>query len=113
MATRFLIGFAALVVVGAGLFFYHPNFQDHQFRTNIPKFVQSSIDAYKERGVAAFDDFNTEEWVRDEGETYMFVLNAMNGKAVAHGAVVSREGARDSNNSSFEQLCNRCGQRIS
>ncbi len=88
MTSRIFIAVSILAVIGLGAFFIYPKFKDHHDHVNIPKFVQEAIHAYQAQGVGAFVEFSDQEnpqWVQDKGETYIFVINAMSSRLVAHG----------------------------
>ena len=92
MTTKIWITFASIAIIGMGAFFIYPKFKnfherDHH-RAGIETFVKNGIQAYELRGVSVFKEFSDQsnpQWVQDDGETYMFVINGMSARLVAHG----------------------------
>ena len=88
MSTKFLIAMSVLAIIGAAMFVAYPKFKDRRHHVDIPQFVDQAIHAYQAQGVGAFVEFNDRQnpqWVQDQGETYIFVINAMSAHLVAHG----------------------------
>lgn len=88
-----LIVFCVLVVMGFGGVFVYVKSKKHDDSVSMSSFVQHAIMAYQLQGTAVFAEFSdplNPQWVQDKGETYIFVINAMNGEIVAHGAGLAK-----------------------
>ena len=92
MSLRFWM-LAFFVMIGLGGFFGYKHFTtDHHM--NIPEFVDSAIEHYTDEGVNAFPEFSDQtslEWVKDDGEIYIFVINAGSGQLLAHGGGLTQD----------------------
>lgn len=61
------------------------------FESSIPAFVDKAIAAYDAQGEPVFRDFsdiNSTAWVKDDGFTYIFVLDPVTNRTLAHGGLI-------------------------
>ena len=67
------------------------------FESSIPTFVDEAIAAYNVQGEPVFRDFsnpNSTTWVKDDGFTYIFVVDQETNRTLAHGGLL-QSASRD------------------
>lgn len=92
MSSKFLTTLC-FVVIGClvGFLIYGKIAHDHNHNDtekSTPLFVAEAITAYAAQGKDVFDEFGDKEnetWVKDDGQTYLFVINSMSGRLAVSG----------------------------
>ena len=70
---------------------------ENVFGSELPAFVDDAILAYENKGRAVFSEFsdtNNSTWVKDDGFTYIFVVDPDEKRTLAHGGLLQSKSRK-------------------